>query len=152
MCTVIPMSENGKPHIAEKDIEVFKIGYINNEQYLYNEKDPQECEAAFIKGFKYIKGVVVKTNFSTTRTTSYFDNIEADYKNSLENPVYVATGFHALTTYNKERLHLSRGWIGISKKIAYLSFIIPAGAFYYKNKADCIVSDQIIFNKLIEYQ
>lgn len=134
MCTVISNRVKGHPKTASKDIVVYKLGHSLEEGEMF--KSPY-CR------FCYKKDELYTTEF-TFATSGQFDDIEGEYRQSLNNPQFVAKGFHALIELDVERL--TDDSLNIYTRAL---FIIPKGAKYYVNPAKCIVSNQIIFKEFL---
>lgn len=131
MCTVIPKSKKGHPSIAKEDIEVYKT---------CDKIDKTSVSSCYQK-FLYRKDKLYSiTKFSYDNDRCCSDTIEHDYRDTLDNPVYVNKGFHSFDK-NDNRLkdHFELP----------CRFIIPKGSRYYKNSVGNIVSNQIIFKEIL---
>lgn len=138
MCTIIKKSQRSHPKTAKEDFIVYKNGYYYKPEF----------SSVFV-GFKYISGQVYKTNFTyANEYLAAYDYIEGTYREELfekgVSPVAVQDGFHSLKTCDTFRLK-----VNYSENKYRAEFIIPKGAKYYENPMGNIVSDTIVFNKII---
>jgi hypothetical protein len=131
MCTVITKNRQGKPSIAKEDIIVYKA---------CNQNGSRVVSAA--RYFEYIKDLLYQDDFTYNTDNSISDDEEATYEVSipLKKRCYVVKGFHA---YLDEERTIS--W----PNTVSCEFIIPKGALYYKNGSRNIVSNQIIFKRIL---
>lgn len=133
MCTVIKKTQKGHPKTAKENIIVYKA--CNSIAIISKTKVRSISE-----GFIYIKNRLNKTRFSYSSQVSYSDTIEGDYCSKLNDPLFIAKGFHSYI--DEERL---KEWDGDYN----CKFIIPKDAKYYENEVGNIVSNQIIFKEIL---
>jgi hypothetical protein len=138
MCTVITSEQKGNPKIAKKNIKVYKTGKLKDGEFLAN-----------FRIFNYVHDITYTTEFTYSNGLQYelvCDLIESEYRSSMEKPQFVKQGYHAYSTLTRAMDSAQRG----NDDLVVGLFVIPKGAQYYLNPAECIVSNQIIFNKFIK--
>lgn len=143
MCTVITREQEDHPQIAERDLKVYK-GCLVAEDYWSGRKKIVGVRSIY-QFFIYVLDRLYEVELRTTLSDMSSDETELDYTNSIGigEARFVTTGFHALTTPDKERLIK-----GEKPDVQICEFIIPKGAEYYQNPVGNIVSNQIIFKGL----
>lgn len=136
MCTIIPKHQIRRPKTATKDIVVYKgCDHMKG----YNDESIVRSHYEF---FAYIKD-----RLNTTTLTYYngshsaSDSTERRYRDSLSYPVAVIHGYHSLLKPDEERL--------CSNATLLCEFIIPKGSKYHINPCGNIVSNQIIFKRIL---
>ena len=140
MCTIIEERQKGHPKIAKKDIVVYKV---------CSKIDDNKVRASYYERI-YRKNALYNSTFSYTNQETYSDNTEGFTMHELGKPLsFVAEGFHAFTSLDKKRLVLQ---IWEDDKDVVCKFIIPKGAKYYQNIAGNIVSNQIIFKEILNWE
>lgn len=124
MCTII--LKNQKPIEATEDITVYK-SLVYKKEIGYS---------SIYEGFSYKKDVLYETKFTYTSNLRASDEIEAKYRDSLNENLLLAVehGFHSLKNLERRRLRYN----------VICIFIIPKGTMYYENPCGNIVSNKII--------
>ena len=135
MCTIIPKTSVNRPKTAKKDIVVYK-----GCDRIWGD-DKYDKVSAHYQSFTYIKDKLntTKLHYSLSENCAS-DAIEGDYKDSLDNYVAITRGFHAFCKLDPIRLR----WCGVT-----CEFVIPKGSKYHVNPVGNIVSNQIIFKKIL---
>jgi hypothetical protein len=140
MCTVIRKEQWGHPQIAEEDFVMYKQG-------IKEEKNPTTFKCRY-QNFRYIPDRLYKTDITEAvddRCVSDYD--EDIYRDEIPKSerFYIELGFHSFATFERARVRFNSERELLSKA----EFIVPKGAEYYKNGANNIVSNQIVFKKFI---
>jgi hypothetical protein len=135
MCTVIKLSQKGRPKIAKCDIEVYKACNVVGGNII-----------SASERFRYEKGVKYETKFSYEEDGCYGDHIECEYYTHCGvETLFVAEGFHSYSSL----IRAKKCWSYYDADRPedtnfFFKFIIPKGAKYYENNAECLVSNAIM--------
>jgi len=145
MCLI---TKQMKPKVATTDIPVWKILMNGNQAKIFD--------------FTYEKGVLNKTRLNKVNKLEHASLFESKGWKSMngevgwkyteaygnwkivghsdrDNLTCIGKGFHAITKKKTAESYCYRNYNNVVVK-----FIIPKGAKYYTDVADCIVSNQII--------
>lgn len=121
---------SGQKKVAEKDIEVYKIGLVHNNRFI--------CE---FRDFSYKKGVINKE--LVLRETHWMGSISI--KEGYHSYKRVSIKFDSLSGRTKY-IYLGYKLHPYPYGIYHLAtFIIPKGSIYYENIYGEIVSSNIIY-------
>jgi len=135
MCLI---TEQKEPFVAKEDITVYKTVEIDK-------GDKKGVYSSYYGGFYYEFGKLYQDEMEADNSfESYFGNIViqvyGDY--SLDKYTHVHRAFHSMIF---ERLAFSNRYLTI------VECTIPKGSLYYEDKTGLIASNQIIINKIIDY-
>ena len=139
MCTLITTAQKPKPRVAKADIVVYKTGY----KHYTEDDDPVPFRSAY-RNYIYRPDELHSAEFSFNEEFLTSDTFESEYKDTIpENRrCYVSRGFHSFAS-------ISRADRWYDRNALLAEFVIPKGASYYINKAENVVSNQIIFKRFV---
>ena len=154
MCTCIKLKDWENQSVATEDITVYKkVSIYNGKVY------------AFYKKLLYIPDELEMEVFQLgDNNERCLDSVESSWKCDLIEPyVMITDGFHSMLNLEDmvKRIGLSNRYAVVEDfkkdRIFYDNdtraalFIIPKGTKYMQNDVGCIVSNQIIFKHLINF-
>lgn len=118
-------------HVAEEDIEVFKLGYSTTFENEFNSS---------VREFFYAVGEVQeKVKLLVQDHRSKIDRLSVELE-LVE--AYIDRGYHSYNEFKLDLFNLYEGGVG--------TFVIPKGSTYYQNETER-VSDCIVFKGWIHF-